>query len=211
MLGSGLSSAGHNDDALSVKEAELAMLRRLGGSENDILVTQSNLANTYQKFGRLESALQMRRDVYSGWLKLYGEEHEYTLIAVNNYAESLNKAKRFDEAKALLRKVIPVARRILGESDVTTLRPRWTYAVALCNDPGATLDDLREAVTTLEDAARVARRVLGGANPLTEGIEGGLRDARNARKTALADALADMRLAGFGVLMCHEKLNLQAR
>ena len=45
---------------------------------------------------------------------------------------------------------------------------------------GATLDDLREAVTTLEDAERIGRRVLGGANPITTGIEGNLRDARAA-------------------------------
>ena len=32
-------------------------------------------------------------------------------------------------------------------------------------DDAATLDDLREAVTTLEDAERIARRVLGGAHP----------------------------------------------
>ena len=53
-------------------------------------------------------------------------------------------------------------------------------------DSGATLDDLREAVTTLEDTKRIARRVLGGANPITEGIEDGLRDARavlRARET----------------------------
>ena len=85
------------------------------------------------------------------------------------------------------------------------------FGILCYRDDGATLDDLREAVTTLEDAARVVRRVLGGANPLTEGIEEELRDARNARKTALADVLADMRVAGFGILMCHEKLNLQAR
>ena len=41
-----------------------------------------------------------------------------------------------------------------------------------------TLDDLREAVTTLEDAARIARRVIGGAHPLTEEIEGDLQIAR---------------------------------
>ena len=35
-------------------------------------------------------------------------------------------------------------------------------------DDGATLDDLREAVTTLEETARTARRVLGGAHPVTE-------------------------------------------
>ena len=57
---------------------------------------------------------------------------------------------------------------------------RWVYAAALYQDPGATLDDLREAVTTLEDTARIARRVLGGAHPLTTGIAGNLRDARDA-------------------------------
>ena len=48
------------------------------------------------------------------------------------------------------------------------------YAGALLR-PGATLDDLREAVTTLEETTRIARRVLGGAHPTTVGIEGDLR------------------------------------
>ena len=55
-----------------------------------------------------------------------------------------------------------------------------SYARALNRDPGATLDDLREAVTTLEDARRIARRVLGGAHPLTVNIEKGLRFSRAA-------------------------------
>ena len=51
------------------------------------------------------------------------------------------------------------------------------YALALYEDPDATLDDLNEAVTTLEDVGRIARRVFGGAHPLTKGIEGDLRQA----------------------------------
>ena len=47
-------------------------------------------------------------------------------------------------------------------------------------DDGATLDDLREAVTTLEDAERIARRVLGGAHPTTGWVEIALREARAA-------------------------------
>jgi hypothetical protein len=53
-------------------------------------------------------------------------------------------------------------------------------------DGDATLDDLREAVTTWEDAGRIARRVFGGAHPLTTLMEAGLREARvalRARKT----------------------------
>ena len=42
------------------------------------------------------------------------------------------------------------------------------------------LDDFRESVTTLEETVRTARRVLGGAHPLTSAIEDNLRDARAA-------------------------------
>ena len=54
-------------------------------------------------------------------------------------------------------------------------------------DAGATLDHIREAVTTLEDTDRIARRVLGGENPTTLRIGVSLRDARaalSARETS---------------------------
>ena len=54
------------------------------------------------------------------------------------------------------------------------------YARTLFKDDGATLDDLREAVTTLEETERTARRVLGGAHPLTTKIEHDLRQTRAA-------------------------------
>ena len=54
----------------------------------------------------------------------------------------------------------------------------WAYAVALYRDDAATLDDLNEAVTTLEESERTARRVLGGAHPLTEAIGHNLPIAR---------------------------------
>jgi hypothetical protein len=54
----------------------------------------------------------------------------------------------------------------------------WIYAGALYEDHGATLDDVREAVTTLEETTRTARRVLGGAHPLVVQIEPCLRQAR---------------------------------
>ena len=57
---------------------------------------------------------------------------------------------------------------------------RWTYADALYRDDGATLDDLRAAVTTLEEIGPIARRVLGGAHPMTKAIDYQLRDARAA-------------------------------
>ena len=67
---------------------------------------------------------------------------------------------------------------------------RWIYGEALCVNPDATLDDLREAVTTLEDAGRIARRVLGGAHPIAVDIEGDLRNARYAIRARGGDVEA---------------------
>tara|TARA_B100000459_G_scaffold141376_1_gene101133 strand:- start:53 stop:538 length:486 start_codon:yes stop_codon:yes gene_type:complete len=145
-----------------------------------MLITQTNLASTYRALGRNEETLRLRRDVYSGTLKLKGEQHSHTLHAANNYAFSLAQLKRSGEAKALLRRTIPVARRALGENNGLTLKMRWIYAKALYDDPAATLDDLREAMTTLEDAERIARRVLGSVHPMTTAIEEDLRNARAA-------------------------------
>ena len=80
-----------------------------------------------------------------------------------------------------------VARRVVGDSNATTLALRRIYARALCDDPAATFEDLREAVTTLEDAAPTARRVLGSAHPGTTGIEqilGFARATLRARDTS---------------------------
>ena len=106
-----------------------------------------------------------------------------TLLAANNYANMLACLQRFEEARSHMRKTIPVAQRILGESDRTTHTMRKIFAEASYKNPGATLHDLREAVTTLEDAERIARRVLGGAHPITAGMGRGLRDARAALGT----------------------------
>ena len=54
------------------------------------------------------------------------------------------------------------------------------YAMTLYSAPDATLDDLREAVETLEDTVRIARRVFGGSHPLTTVIEMNLQRARAA-------------------------------
>ena len=96
--------------------------------------------------------------------------------------------KRFEEARKILRKIMRVARRILGDSHDTTLNIRWGYAQSLYTDDGATLNDLREAVETLADAERIARRVFGGAHPLTRRIEDHLHESRAVLRAREASA-----------------------
>ena len=109
------------------------------------------------------------------------------MVAACNYAAVFGVLKRFEEAKTVLRKTMPVARRVLGDSDALTIRMKLGYVMALYKDPGATLDDLREAVATFEDVERAARRVFGGAHPTTTGIGAELRKARAALRAREGD------------------------
>ena len=75
--------------------------------------------------------------------------------------------------------------------DILLFRIKKLHAEALYSDTGATLDDLREAMTTLEETARTARRVLGATHPITVKIEHALAEARaalRARETPSASA-----------------------
>ena len=65
---------------------------------------------------------------------------------------------------------------------------------------GATLDDVREAVATLVEIERTSRRVLGGAHPTTQTIEGSLRHTRavlRARETPSLQVILVMVLVLF--------------
>ena len=155
-------------------------MKRLGAPKCNILVIEANLAVTYESLGRYEQALQMKRDVYYGEVELYGEEDERTLGGAQNCAAGLVALGRYDLAKPWLRNQIPIASRVLGNSDVHTLVMKKMYGRALYKDPGATLADLRDAVTTLEETERTMRRVLGGAHPHAVSIEQYLRDGRAA-------------------------------
>jgi hypothetical protein len=75
---------------------------------------------------------------------------------------------------------MPVARRVLGGSNDTTIKMIIIYAQTLYKDDAATLDDLREVVTTLEDSTRIARRVLGSTHPVTKAVEFHLRQSWEA-------------------------------
>ena len=50
--------------------------------------------------------------------------------------------------------------------------------VALYNDKGATLDNLREAVETLDSVAQLWKRVFGEAHPETPSVQSTLAAAR---------------------------------
>ena len=89
----------------------------------------------------------------------------------------------FGSAATNVARSASLAQRILGAGHEHTLRMRWNYARVLYENTAAALDDLREAMTTLEEIERIARRVFGGAHPLTSAIEEDLKLSRAALRT----------------------------
>ena len=74
--------------------------------------------------------------------------------------------QRFEEAKRVLRKVIPVAQRVLGTQNELTLSLREDLSRATL-DGESSAKEKRQALRMLEDVAGVMRRVLGPAHPDT--------------------------------------------
>ena len=68
---------------------------------------------------------------------------------------------------------------------------RWGYALTLSSGSGNTLDDLSEAVTMLEETARLWMRVFGTAHPDTPKVQGALDVPRMKLAAARAAAVAE--------------------
>ena len=98
--------------------------------------------------------------------------------SASNSAAVLQELERFEEARSLLCRTMPVARRVLGKSHEVAIKMLWTHAMILYEDDTATLDDLRKLVNTLDDAARGARQVYGNSHPFTDGCDFHLQKSR---------------------------------
>ena len=75
-LGNGLSDGEHHEDALSVREAELAMLRRLGAPEGGIPRNAGQSCETYRALGTARTGLQ---PAARSLLKTFGAQSRRTL------------------------------------------------------------------------------------------------------------------------------------
>ena len=179
-LGNGLDSVNHDEDALSMCEALLSTLQRVGAPEEDILTIRANVAKGYSRLGRLEQSLELHREVYARLVILKSDR-----IFLNNglnLSVLLFDMKRYGETKAFLRKLVPKARRTLGADHETCTKLHWNYADALFRDNSASRDDIVEAVSILDELHGMTRRVYGTAHPVTEGIQRSLTAAQKRRR-----------------------------
>ena len=164
-LGNGLREAKHYQDALSVIEADLATERRIGACEEALLVTRTNLCICLSDLGRAEECLKMRREILADTSRIYGPDHENTIIDAINLSESLIAAKLFKEAKSSLREKIRVALRTRDDRNEFVLDLRANYARAIYRDTNSSRGAVHDAVAIIEDVVRTSRRVYGIRHP----------------------------------------------
>ena len=84
---------------------------------------------------------------------------------------SLKNTGRYEEAKSLLREVLPEALRTFGPDHDTTLVFRRALVRTVLRDPESSLAELRQAEADLRDVSRRTRRVFGTSHPESANCE----------------------------------------
>ena len=159
--------------------ANLALRERYWShDENSVLCAKGNLANCLKSVGRHVEALRLRRDVYDGFLALFGRAAEPTLLNAVNLASSLIDVENFDEAIPFLREQVLVANQAFGPDHIRALDLAGWLSEALRRNPDATRADLRESESIILDVLQRERRVLGPAHPYTKTSERALSFVR---------------------------------
>ena len=180
-LGNGLLEARQHEDALIVREADLATKLRIGAPEGSILVAQANRAGTYAALGRGDEAVSIYREAYSGCKAILGNCDQRTLMAANNLVHELQRQMKHTEAVSILRGPLSDARRAFGDDHEMTLMLGSLLADSLVGaGTNPTVDAVREAIAIREDIFRRSRRLLGVSHPHTQKRQRALDSARSA-------------------------------
>ena len=160
-LGNGLSEASHHEDALSVREAELSMVRRIGASEQTCSSRRTILRSRIKRSDGLKRpAHAARRILRMFGEELHGEEHESTLIdsqpttpvALIELEEIFDADDETELCCCALRERMPVARRVLGGFG-TDARRCWAVRHPLTTEIEQTLQKIRAALRAREQRA----------------------------------------------------------
>ena len=155
---------------------------------------------SYYHLGRIEDALRLQREVYTGWQILSVSSEvlsssalreavgDSLAISVGNLTELLVAAREFEEAQSLAREKLPAIIDRHGPDDALTLEVRTWYARALFRAGDAAEDDVSEAEEVLEDVLLRSKRVLGDSHPDTERARKFLEEVRSARADAAEES-----------------------
>ena len=161
------------EEAVELLMPLLAMYRAQGNYRHAPKIRLNlmcNIACCLMNLDRLEDAVTIEREVFSGMVSEYGDRSVETLSCVYNFSMSLAKTGNVAEAKSLLQKYVPIAQDFLGEEAELPLTLQQGY-VTLHGDYYESAEDLDYARRMLEDLCRTFQRVLGANHPRTLELE----------------------------------------
>jgi len=122
----------------------------------------ANIASAERALGHYQYAVSLREQVYSIINRILGNEHEYTLTAINNLAIALNSLGKHNEALKLQIDVLEVFERTLPKEHLDTLLAMSNLAVTL-----EKLGKHNEALKLQKDVLEAHERTLPKDHPAT--------------------------------------------
>ncbi|OTA52498.1 hypothetical protein K449DRAFT_379302 [Hypoxylon sp. EC38] len=129
--------------------------RHFFGSDHPVTLMAMNElgANLLAQGFQLDYAEHLVSTAWSTRKKVLGEEHPYTLWSANDLSRVYCELGRFSEALAILKKILPVVRRTMGEYHIGMIMTKsslaWTYI--LCEKWDEAESILRPLCETIEE------------------------------------------------------------
>jgi hypothetical protein len=92
------------------------------GDDQSIVTVKVNIAIAQSMYEGCnnEEMLKATKEFYEMRVAKYGEEHEHTILAGRSYAIALRDAKRGEEVRELLTKLLATSKQVLGPHHSTT-------------------------------------------------------------------------------------------
>lgn len=126
------------------------------------IATLEKQADRLVQSGDAAAAVPLLAEATRLYRALLGDRHPQTLIAINNYAATLDSSGRAQEAEPLFAEVLRTRRQTLGDRHPDTLNSMNNYAFVL-NSLGRT----DEAERLYAEALQISRDALGERHPRT--------------------------------------------
>ncbi len=149
--------------------AALAIYERTLGQDDSISVELAYEARFYcSALGRHDEELSIAENLVETLTRTRGPEHRGTLDARASFASALEGAGRVEEAEAIIRDVVAVSRRVLGDEDPLTVDATGQHVWLL-------LESGQDAEAMVE-----ARRAFDAALEIPDGDSDTVRAARSS-------------------------------
>ena len=150
------TSLGMSQLALCLTDSVTQACDALGPHHPDTLASRNNLAGAYRVSGRLDKAIALYEQVFSGRSRVLGPDHRSTLMSRDELAGAYREAGRFEEAITLKKQILADAMRIMGPDSPGASAARSNLA-ATYRDAGR----LNEAITLCQENLDNVTRTLG--------------------------------------------------